>query len=132
MLLKRIKVGGVGELSIVILGIQLSLGLLGDLEEVVDVEGVREVLVEVVLEVLEEVHVLLDKVVSSNSREGEGLVVELPGVYAKLRVLSVLDELSIDLHGIVVVLSIKSSGEVVELDIELLLRDVEGLLTFSG
>ena len=45
---------------------------------------VGQVLVEVVLEVLEHVHVLLNVSISSNSWEGECLVEEFPGVYLKL------------------------------------------------
>lgn len=46
----------------------------GDLEEVGHVDGVANVGVKVILEMLEHVHVLLNVSVSSNSWEGEGFV----------------------------------------------------------
>jgi len=76
-----VKPCGVGELSIVVLGIECSFGGLSNLDEVGDVLKVGEVLVEVVLGMLEEVHVLLDEVISSNSGEGESTVIKFPGVY---------------------------------------------------
>jgi len=73
-------VDGVIEFTLVVFLIESTLGVLGDTDEVVDVEFVGEVFVEVVLEVLDKIHVLLDKIVASNSWEREGLVVKLPGV----------------------------------------------------
>ena len=55
-------------------------GLLCNLDEVLHVQKIREILIKIILEVLNEVHVLLDEVVSSDSWEGEGLVVELPSM----------------------------------------------------
>ena len=75
-----VEVGGVIEFTVVVLLVESSLGSLGDTDEVVNMELVGEVLVEVILEVLDQVHVLLDEIVSANSWEGEGGVVELPGV----------------------------------------------------
>ena len=113
MLLLWVETGGVRELSIVVLGIESSLGSLAHSDVVGDVLAVREVLVQVVLEVLDQVHVLLDQVVSSHSGEGEGGVVQLPSVHGELWVLALLGELSIDLHSIGVVLHVEASGEVV-------------------
>lgn len=64
-----IEVGWVSELTVVVLGVQCILSGFGDGNEVGNVLSVGEVLVEVVLEVLEEVHVVLDEVVSSDSWE---------------------------------------------------------------
>ena len=72
-------VNGVIEFTLVVFLVESTLGVLGDTDEVVDVEFVGEVFVEVVLEVLDKIHVLLDEIVASNSWEREGLVVKLPG-----------------------------------------------------
>ena len=77
-------------------------------------------------EVLEQVHVLLHEVVLSHSWEGEGLIVELPGVDGHLGVLSLLLQLVVDLHGVVIVLLIEISREVVKLDVQLFNRDLKG------
>ena len=70
----------VRELTVVVLVVQLSDDGLADSDEVLHVLKVRDVGVEVVLEVLEEVHVLLNIVVSPDSWEGERTVEEFPGV----------------------------------------------------
>ena len=57
---------------------------------------VGDVSVEVVLEVLEHVHVLLNELVSSNSWEREGLVIEFPGVHVHLSGKSLLLESFLD------------------------------------
>ena len=67
-----------------VLGVKVFLDGVGNLEEVGHVDGVANVGVKVIFEVLEHVHVLLDVCISSNSWEGEGLVEEFPGVYLKL------------------------------------------------
>lgn len=109
VLLLWVEKGWVRELSIVIFLVEVSLSGLGDSDEVLEVLGVIEVLVKVVLEVLEEVHVLLNEIVSSNSWESEGLVIKLPGVDCWSWVLSLLLELREDLHGIIVVSSVEVS-----------------------
>ena len=124
--------GWVRELTIVVLVVEGALGSLGDSDEVIKVESVGEVLVEVVLEVLNEVHMLLDEVVSSHSWEGEGGVIELPGVDGHLWVLALLLKLSIDLHGLLVVLIIEVSREVIKLNIKLLLRNINSWLATGG
>ena len=98
-----VEVSWVGELSVVVLGVESSLGSPGDNDELINVLLVGEVLVEVILEMLEEVHVLLDEVVSSNSLEGEGLVVKLVGLYSNLWVESLALHLLVDVHGVLVV-----------------------------
>ena len=123
-----VESGWVTELSIVVLFVELGLNLLGDLDEVGHMEAVAKVLVKVILEVLEEVHSLLNEIVSSNSWEGEGGIVELPGVDGHWVVLTGgLQERVVDLVGIVIVDDIKGSGEVVELNIKLISRKLEWL-----
>ena len=68
----------VREFTVVILFVKSLLGGLSYLDEVGQVLAVHEVLVQVVFEVLEEVHMLLNEIVSSNSWEGESFVIELP------------------------------------------------------
>jgi len=63
-----------------VLGVEVSSNSLGNSEEVSHVDAVGDVGVKVIFEMLEHVHVLLDITVSSNSIEGEGLIVEFPGV----------------------------------------------------
>ena len=121
--------GWIRELTIVVFGVESGLSILADLDEVGDELSVGEVLVEVVLEVLDQVHVLLNEVVSSNSWEGESVVIKLPGVDEKFWVLSEFLELVIDFHGVVIMFSVEFSGEVVELDVELVLRDLETIVT---
>ena len=75
-----VGVGGVVELTVVVLGVEVSFHGVGDSEEVGHGSLVGDVRVQVVLEVLEHVHVLVDDVVSSDSWEREGTVVEFPGV----------------------------------------------------
>ena len=60
MLLKGIVLGWIRELTVVVLGVQVGLSGLGDSQEVGDVLLVREVLVQVVLEVLKFIHVVLN------------------------------------------------------------------------
>ena len=125
MILKWIEVGGVSEFSVVILGVEVGLGSLCDLDEVGDVLSVREVLVQVILEVLKGVHVLLHKVVSSNSGERESTVVQLPGVHLDMGVLALLLKLVVDFESIGVVLHVQSPAQIVELDVKLLLGHVQ-------
>ena len=125
MLLEWVIVGGIRELSIMVLGVEGDLTGLRDLQEVCDVLSVGEVLVQVILEVLQGVHVLLHEVVSPDSGEGEGAVLQLPGVHLDVGVLATLLELIVDFESIGVVLHVQSPGEVVELDIKLLLGHVE-------
>ena len=87
----------------------------GNTEEVVEEEVVGVVGVEVVLEMLEHVHVLLDVFVASDSWEGEGLVVELPGLNVDLAILTSLSELGLDVLGIFPMSFVESSGEHVDL-----------------
>ena len=67
-----------------IFGVEVLLDGVGNLEEVGHVDGVANIGVEIVFEVLEHVHVLLNVCVSSNSWEGEGLIEKFPGVDLEL------------------------------------------------
>ena len=124
-------VDGVIEFTLVVFLVESTLGVLGDTDEVVDVEFVGEVFVEVILEVLDKIHVLLDEIVASNSWEREGLVVKLPGVDRNLWVLALLLQLLVYLHSLLVMLIVEASREVVEFDIQLLLRNINSWLTRS-
>lgn len=114
----------VGVLTLVVLVVKVGNNSLSDSDEVFDGLAVGKVLVEVILEVLKHVHVGLDHVVSSNSWEGEGGVVQLPGV--DLWWLHV--QLGGDEHGVVVVLDVEFSRELIHLPLELGLADPESWL----
>ena len=106
------------EFTVVILSVKSFLSGLGDLDEVGDVLGVGEVGVKVILEMLDEVHVLLDEIVSSDSWEGEGTIIKFPGVNGNSWFASsFFEECVVDVHGVVVVNHIETSGEVIELNI---------------
>jgi len=92
-----------------IFGIEIILSTVCNLQEVLEHELVAEVLVKVILEMLEQVHVLLNKFISSNSWEGECLVVEFPCMNANLGVETLILELTINLHCFLVMLSIEVS-----------------------
>jgi hypothetical protein len=70
----------VNEFSIVVFSIQSSLSGLSYNDELVNGLLVGEILVEIIFKVLDSIHFLLNKVISSNSLEWEGLVIELPCV----------------------------------------------------
>jgi hypothetical protein len=121
-----IESGWVNEFTVMVLSVEGSLSGLTNNDELVNGLSVLKVLVEIILEVLDGIHVLLDKVISSDLLEWEGVVVKLPGVNsgsASDWFLTLLFELSVDVHGIVVMMLIEASGEVVELSIQLLLGD---------
>lgn len=63
-----------------VLSVEVSSDGVCDSKEVGHVDGVRDVGVEVILEVLKHVHVFVDETISSHSWEGESVVIELPGV----------------------------------------------------
>jgi len=112
---------GVIEFSIVVLLIEVSSNGLGDSKEVLEEDIVADVGVEVVLEVLEHVHVLLNESVSSDSWERERFIEKLPGVHLESWGSSLLL-----LHGLGDVLdvspvsSVKASGEHIDLVIKLI------------
>lgn len=117
--------GGVRELTIVVLGVEGGTHSVGNSEEVLEVLAVRDVGVQVVLEVLEHVHVLLDKGVSADSGEGEGLVIEVPGGDEPLGVLASLGYGIGNVLGVGPVSLVEGSGEHLELVGELLLGLIE-------
>ena len=95
----------ISELTIVVLGVQLTDRGLTNSDEVVNIFQVRNVGVEVILEMLKHVHVLLNISISSHSWEGESLVNELPGVdswWFKTK-------LSGNCHSILIVLNVELS-----------------------
>jgi len=75
-----VTVSWISELTIMILLVEVTSHSVCNSEEVFHEIVVADVSVEVILEVLEHVHVLLDESVLSNSWEREGTVIELPGV----------------------------------------------------
>ena len=97
------------EFTIVVLSVECGLSIFADLDVVGNELSVGHVLIEVILEVLDQVHVLLNEVVSSNSWESEGVVIKLPCMNIDSWVLSFFVKLSVDLNGIIVMLSIKVS-----------------------
>lgn len=71
----RVMGSGIVEFTIMVLFVEVPSNGVCDSKEVLHVDGVADVGVQVVLEVLKHVHVLVDEVVSSDSWEGEGAVV---------------------------------------------------------
>ena len=124
MIISWVEVGWILELTIVVLGVEGSSGVVSNDNEVVNSLSVCDVLVEVVLEMLNHVHVLLDEVVSSNLLEWESVIVELPGVDLWVWVFSLLLKFIVDGHGSGVMSLLEASGEVVHLDVHLVDRDL--------
>jgi len=116
-----IESGWVREFSVVVLGVKSRLSSKSNNDELINVLLVGEVLVKVILEMLDGIHMLLDEVVSSDLLEWESVVIKLPGVDGDLWVLTGLLEGLVDGDGVVVMLFIEFSGEEIELNIELLL-----------
>lgn len=120
MLFCWVKVNWVYEFSIMIFGVNGSSGGVGNNDELVDSLLVMEVLVQVVLEVLDLIHVLLDEIISSYFLEWESLVVKFPCVYSHWSgnwLFSLLFHLSVDVHSINVMLFLERSGEEIELNV---------------
>jgi hypothetical protein len=113
--------GWVNELAVVVLGQEVGSNGVGNSQEVLHMDGVADVGVEVVLEMLEHVHVLAHEVISSDSWEGESLVKELPGLHAELWNLvgSLLLEGVVDVNNVSPVSWVKGSGEHFHLVLEL-------------
>ena len=97
-----ISVSWISELSIVVLGVECSSGGLSNSDELINVLLVSEVLVEVILEVLDHVHVLLDEVISSDLLEWESVIIKFPGVDLWVWIFSLLLKFGIDGHSGVV------------------------------
>ena len=86
-----------------------SLCGLTDDNELICILLVCEVLVQVILEVLDHVHMLLDQVVSSHSVERERLVIELISVSGQLWVLSLFLQFVVNSNCTVVILLVEGS-----------------------
>ena len=110
MFLLWVESSWIRELTVVVLSVEGSLSIFADLDVVGDKLSVGHVFVKVILEMLDEIHVLLNEVVSSNSWECEASIIKLPGVDGKLWVLSELLEFIVDLHGVIVMLSVVFEG----------------------
>ena len=117
-----------------VFGEEVGVHGVGNSEEVLHMDGVADVSVKVVLEVLEHVHVLADEVISSDSWEGESLVIKTPGVNLEFwEVLGcLLNEGRVDVLNVSPVSWVKSSGEhfhlVLKLSDGLIKVDAWGLL----
>ena len=70
------------------IGVDVLLNLLDNSHEVFHVSVVGDVQVEIILEVLNHIHVVVDVVISSNSWEREGLVIKFPGMDIHFRRIS--------------------------------------------
>jgi hypothetical protein len=121
----RVSEAGIGELTIVVLLEEAGLNSVGNSKEVGVQLAVGQVHVEVVLEVFKHVHVLLNESVSSNSREREGLVEELPGVDVHLGGLTGSGHFLSNVVGISPMSGIEGSGEHVGLVVKLSLGLIE-------
>lgn len=124
-----VVVGGISEFTISVFGIECGSSSSGNLDEVINSKTISEVLVEVILEVLEEVHVFLNETVSTDSWEGESLIIIFPSVDSHLRVLALALETSVDHHSLFVTEFIEGSGESIEFLIKLFLGNIEGRFT---
>jgi hypothetical protein len=108
-----IETGWVDEFTIVVLGGEVGLNGVGNSEEVLHVDLVADVGVNVILEVLEHVHVFHDEVISSESWERESLIIKFPGLNSELWEIlsSLLNEGFMDVLNVSPVSWVKSSGE---------------------
>jgi hypothetical protein len=79
------------------------------LHEVFKMLLVGEVGVEVIFHVLDEIHVVLDEVISSNSCEGESIIIELPGVDVDSWFLTLSHKSVVDDECISISLSVEGS-----------------------
>jgi len=107
-----------------ILGSEITNDSLSYLDEISDVDCVTNVSIHIVFEMLEHVHVFLNVLISSNSWEGECSVKKSPGV----DLWCWLSEFTSDLSGVVVVLEVEVSGELVHLPVQLVFAQPESFL----
>jgi len=112
---------GIIELTIVVLRVEVISDGVGDSNEVIEENGVAEVGVKVILEMLEHIHVLLNESVSSNSWEGEAAVIKFPGVNLEFwgESLLLLESLK-EVLDVSPVSHIEGSGEHIDLILELI------------
>ena len=120
--------GWVSEFTVVVFLVENSLGGFTNTDESIEESAVRDVSVEVVLEVLKIVHDVLNTLVSSNSWEGESGVIELPG----MDLWGFGLEFTGDLDSILVVDLVEVSGEHVHLVRHLFSRNFECWFAISG
>ena len=95
-----------------IFGVESSLGSSSYEDELINSLPILKVLIKIVLEMLDFIHMLLHEVVSSDSLELEGLIKEFPSVdttWSSDWISSLLLELSIEVHSIVVMMLIETS-----------------------
>ena len=111
--------------SDIILVVQVGSDSLGSLDESLQGELVAEIVVQVVLGGLQVVHLLDGIVVVSDLGERERLVIELLGSDSKLRVGTSLSQFTLDMHGVLPVLDVEVSGELAELIVKVILRDLK-------
>ena len=116
----RVEHSWVLELTILVLGSQCSLGFLCNLDETSSILLILEVLVKVVLKVLDHVHLFLDECILSDSWERKRLIIEFPSSYTNSIVFIWVDffQLVSNFDGVVIILNIEMSGEIVQLDKE--------------
>jgi len=126
ILLLWVEESWIGEFTVVEFLEEVGVNLLGGSEEVLEVNFVGAVEVNVVLEVLEHVHVIVGEAVSSDSWEGEGGVIEFPSVdFESSSGGSVFTHGFGNVLGVFPVSSIKSSGEHINLVVEFILSFVK-------
>ena len=125
----------VSEFTVVILGVQVFLDGSGNLDEVGHVDGVANIGVKVILEVLKHVHVFLNVCVSSNSWESEGIIQKFPGVNLELWCNTALGLHGTgNVEGVSPMSWVKSLGEEVNLVVELSLSliKIDAWWSFDG
>ena len=130
MLSLWIEICWVSKFAVVVLGIDVAADLLSSFNEVVEKNGVGDVEVQVVFELLKVVHPLNNIRISPNSSKGKRSIIQLPSSNPRLfSFISFLLKLSPDLHGVVIILSIEMSGEIVHLDVHFSRRHLQSFFT---
>ena len=111
--------------SIVVLLIEGSLSFFAHRNKLVHVLLIREVLVQVVLEMLYLVHESLNWVKLSDSFKRKSFIIKFPGVDFQFWILTLLLELVWNHNGILIMFFIKVSRKIIQFNIEVLLVDIE-------
>ncbi len=101
--------GWVRELSVVVFFAQLLLSRLSDDDKLICVLLVCEIFIEIILEMLNHVHVLLHEIVSSDSIKRECLIIKIVCVNSKLWVESLFLQFVVNSDSAVVILLIEGS-----------------------
>jgi hypothetical protein len=126
-----IEGGWVNEFTTMIFGIKGGFSSSTYNDKLINSLTIMEILVKVILEMLDGVHMLLNKIVSSYFFKWEGLIVKIPGVdtvWSSDWLFTLLFELSVDVHGIVIVMLIKASGKIVKFNIQLFLSNRKSIM----